>query len=192
MRASTCSPSASLRSCLSRRRSLTSPEDAGRAVSPERPLLAGFQELLRPAVVEALGDPTSRRHSSADAVLAAQAREHNPDLLLGRILLARLTPDVAYRRLGAVFQTYGFSVPQTLMSGNRHQPDPARRTRGGLLQPAGHSRTTYQPGFPRWLLPIAEQSNTIGIPKAIPTRSCHDRLGSALDRVCLAMRNPAP
>ena len=48
------------------------------------------------------------------------------------------------------------------------------------------------PGFPRWLLPIAEKSNTIGIPKAIPTRSCHDRLGSALDRVCLAMRNSAP
>ena len=38
------------------------------------------------------------------------------------------------------------------------------------------------PGFPRWLFPIAEKSNTIGIPKAIPTRSCHDRLGSALDR----------
>ena len=50
----------------------------------------------------------------------------------------------------------------------------------------------YKPGFPRWLLPIAEKSNTIGIPKAIPTRSCHDRLGSALDRVCLAMRNSAP
>ena len=50
----------------------------------------------------------------------------------------------------------------------------------------------YHPGFPRWLLPIAEKSNTIGIPKAIPTRSCHDRLGSALDRVCLAMRNSAP
>ena len=48
------------------------------------------------------------------------------------------------------------------------------------------------PGFPRWLLPIAEKSNTIGILKAIPTRSCHDRLGSALDRVCLAMRNSAP
>ena len=50
----------------------------------------------------------------------------------------------------------------------------------------------HYPGFPRWLLPIAEKSNTIGIPKAIPTRSCHDRLGSALDRVCLAMRNSAP
>ena len=37
----------------------------------------------------------------------------------------------------------------------------------------------FNPGFPRWLLPIAEKSNTIGIPKAIPTRSCHDRLGSA-------------
>ena len=32
---STCSASASLRSCISRRRSLTSPEDALRAVSPE-------------------------------------------------------------------------------------------------------------------------------------------------------------
>ena len=54
------------------------------------------------------------------------------------------------------------------------------------------ARNRFYPGFPRWLLPIAEKSNTTGIPKAIPTRSCHDRLGSALDRVCLAMRNSAP
>ena len=74
---------------------------------PRKPLLAGFQELLRPTIVQTFGDPLPAAQFG-DAVLAAQTREHNPDLLLGRILLARLTPDVAYRRLGAVFQTYGF------------------------------------------------------------------------------------
>ena len=63
---------------------------------------------------------------------------------------------------------------------------------GVWMDPDMNKYDTYHPGFPRWLLPIAEKSNTIGIPKAIPTRSCHDRLGSALDRVCLAMRNSAP
>ena len=60
-----------------------------------------------------------------------------------------------------------------------------------IVTGTGQAQRDY-PGFPRWLLPIAGKSNTIGIPKAIPTRSCHDRLGSALDRVCLAMRNSAP
>ena len=67
---------------------------------PRKPLLAGFQELLRPAVVEALGDPFPTAQLG-DAVLAAQAREHNPDLLFSRILLARLAPDIhAYIRQG--------------------------------------------------------------------------------------------
>ena len=67
---------------------------------PRKPLLAGFQELLRPAVVEALGDPFPTAQLG-DAVLAAQAREHNPDLLFSRISLARLAPDIhAYIRQG--------------------------------------------------------------------------------------------
>ena len=37
-----------------------------------------------------------------------EIRAHNPDLLFSRILLARLAPDVPYRRLGAVSQTHGF------------------------------------------------------------------------------------
>ena len=67
---------------------------------PRKPLLAGFQELLRPAVVEALGDPFPAAQLG-DAVLAAQVREHNPDLLFSRIFLARLAPDIhAYVRQG--------------------------------------------------------------------------------------------
>ena len=45
---------------------------------PRKPPLASFQELLRPAVLEALGDPFPTAQLG-DAVLAAQARKHNLD-----------------------------------------------------------------------------------------------------------------
>jgi len=45
-------------------------------------LLAGLEELLRPAIVEVLGDALLAAQLG-DAVLAAQAFEHDADLLLG-------------------------------------------------------------------------------------------------------------
>src|SRR5579863_10363187 len=47
------------------------------------PLLAGFEELLGPSVVEVLGDAFLAAELG-DAVLAAQAFKHDADLLLGR------------------------------------------------------------------------------------------------------------
>ena len=94
-------------SCISRRRFLTSPEDAWRAVSPESRSLPAFQELLRPAVVKALGDPLPAAQLG-DAVLAAQARQHNPDLLFSRILLACLAANISYRLVSTRRRTHGF------------------------------------------------------------------------------------
>jgi hypothetical protein len=62
-------------------------------------LLTGLQELLRPTVIEALRDafaPAELR----DAVLAAQAGEHDGDLLLRRVPLPGSTADVLHRLLG--------------------------------------------------------------------------------------------
>src|ERR1019366_7400182 len=69
--------------------------------------LASFQELFRPVVVEALGNalaPTQLR----DAVLTAKAVQHNTDLLLGRVLLARGSPNVLHDPLGRWLLALGF------------------------------------------------------------------------------------
>src|SRR5687768_16317189 len=55
------------------------------------PLLASFEEFLRPVVVQALGDPAAQR---GNRLLAAQALEHDADLLFSRILLAGRSADV--------------------------------------------------------------------------------------------------
>jgi hypothetical protein len=56
------------------------------------PPLASFQELLGPAVVEALGDALAAAQLG-DAHLAAQAVQHDADLLFGRVALARRPAD---------------------------------------------------------------------------------------------------
>jgi hypothetical protein len=63
-----------------------------RRVARQAPL-AGLQELLRPAVVLRRGDALTPAQLR-DAVLAAQTIQHDPDLLLGRKMPPRLTPDV--------------------------------------------------------------------------------------------------
>jgi hypothetical protein len=55
--------------------------------------LAGLQELFRPTVVEALGDALAAAQLG-DRVLAAQAVQHDADLLFGRVTLARRPADV--------------------------------------------------------------------------------------------------
>jgi hypothetical protein len=58
-----------------------------------KPLLAGFEELLGPTVVEVLGDALFPAELG-DAVLAAQAIEDDADLLLGREVPPGGSPDV--------------------------------------------------------------------------------------------------
>jgi len=53
-----------------------------------QPLLAGLQEVLRPAVIEILVDALLATQLG-DAVFATQPRNHNPDLLFRRVLPPR-------------------------------------------------------------------------------------------------------
>src|SRR5262245_22276789 len=64
-------------------------------------LLAGLQELLRPAVVHALRDAFLAAQLG-NAGLAAQALKHDADLLYGRVLPARRPPDIPDRLLRTV------------------------------------------------------------------------------------------
>src|SRR5690606_26883383 len=63
-------------------------------VSGEAPL-AGLHELLRPGVIQALGDPFLAAQLG-NAVLAAQAFQHDPDLVFGREVPTRRTPDILH------------------------------------------------------------------------------------------------
>src|SRR5271156_4021973 len=56
-------------------------------------LLASLQKVFRPAIVQVLCDPFAAAQLG-DTVLAAQAFQHDADLLFGRILLARRPSDV--------------------------------------------------------------------------------------------------
>jgi hypothetical protein len=68
-----------------------------------QPPLAGVEEVLRPAIADRGGDALAPTQLG-DAVLAAQALQHDADLLLGRELAARGPPDILEggfrRRLG--------------------------------------------------------------------------------------------
>ena len=63
-----------------------------------QPLLARLQEVLGPAIVEVLVDPFLAAQLG-HAVLAAQARDHDPDLVLSREVPAGCPPYIAYRLL---------------------------------------------------------------------------------------------
>src|SRR3712207_1763290 len=69
---------------------------------PRQALLAGFQKLLGPAVVQVLADALTPAQLG-DAVLAAQALQHDADLLFGRELPARGSADIAHDLFGRLF-----------------------------------------------------------------------------------------
>ena len=68
---------------------------------------ASLQELLRPHVIQTLGDPLTAAQLG-DAVLPAQAVQHDADLVLGGIMLARGAADVVHDPLGWGFMGQGF------------------------------------------------------------------------------------
>ena len=65
-------------------------------------LLAGFEELLRPAVIQALGDPLPPAQLG-DALFTSQAFQNNADLLLSGILASCCPADIAYGLLRTAF-----------------------------------------------------------------------------------------
>ena len=100
------SATTSLRAVASRRRSLTSSEGRGTRRVAGQALLAGLKKVFRPPIVEVLGNPFAAAQFG-DALFAAQAFQHDTDLLLGRILLARRPADVADDLLGRILRRIG-------------------------------------------------------------------------------------
>ena len=78
-----------------------------------KPALAGLHELLRPGVIQALGDAFLAAQLG-NAVFAAQAIQHDADLVLGRKVPSGLPPDVLHhplrRGLGKRFCIGGFGL----------------------------------------------------------------------------------
>src|SRR3954454_4234305 len=71
------------------------------------PLFAGVEELLGPAVIHRRRDPLAAAELG-DALLAAQALQHDADLLFSRKMPARRTPDVFDDLLCRRFYRLGF------------------------------------------------------------------------------------
>ncbi len=124
---SACSATTSFSSRDSRRRSLTSPgRRRPRRIASKTPL-ARLQELLRPGIIQALGDAFASAQFR-DAVLTAQTVQQNTDFLLGGILTARRPANVFYDLLGRQFRGSDFWLislldrydePEILLSSTR-------------------------------------------------------------------------
>jgi hypothetical protein len=113
-----------------------------RRVTRQTPL-PGLQELLRPAVIEALRN-TLPPAQLGNARLATQAVQDNPDLLLSRILLAGRPPNALHEPLGRSVGRTGFlshlvSLTVT-MSPKSSLPQPAKSV-SVALTPDKHGLT---------------------------------------------------
>src|SRR5436190_6952936 len=82
------------------------PANSTRRPTSDEYLLSSLQEVLRPAIVQVLRDPLAATQLG-NAVLAAQAFQNDPDLLLGRIVLARRPSDVLDNLLSRFLQWSG-------------------------------------------------------------------------------------
>src|SRR5690606_36833413 len=89
--------------------------------------LACLEELLRPAVIEALGD-TLTAAKAGDALLAAQARQDDPDLLLRGIVLPGLPLDPTDQPVGRVLRCSGCLVHLRSMVASMNQKSSVTQT----------------------------------------------------------------
>ena len=113
---SVSSATTSFRSRASRRRALTSPVRGLAGRIARKPLLAGSQEVLRPALMETLGDALAAA-LLGNAVFAAQAVEHDPDPLLRRTALARRAADILDKMCRHLFLRPGLLSQSSLLDG---------------------------------------------------------------------------
>src|ERR1700687_2863475 len=74
---------------------------------PRKASFSSLQELFRPSVIKALGNAFTPA-KFCNAVLAAQTVQHDADLLLRRILLARCSANVLHDPPGGRFGGSGF------------------------------------------------------------------------------------
>src|SRR5262249_47463062 len=77
---------------------------------PQQPLLAGFEELLAPPVIQVRGQ-TLAATQLRDALLAPQPLEHDADLLLRREPAARPPVDLPHDLLGPRSLAHRISLP---------------------------------------------------------------------------------
>ena len=90
---STISATSCFRSVFSLRRSLTSVDRRLAGHVADEPLLAGFEKLLAPAVIQ-IRRQALLAAQRGDAFFAPQALQHDPNLLFGRKPSAGLPPDL--------------------------------------------------------------------------------------------------
>ena len=70
-------------------------------------VLPSFKELLLPGIIQALGDALAATQRG-DTLLATQARQDDPDLLLGRIVLACLALYASDQLVSGILRCSGF------------------------------------------------------------------------------------
>ena len=90
---------------------------AARAVSPGQPFFPGFEELLRPAVIQALRD-TLLAAKLCNAVLTPKPGQDNPYPLFRRITLPRLTANVLDRALCGILMPLYLLSHRSLLKDN--------------------------------------------------------------------------
>src|SRR4029077_876194 len=73
----------------------TSPKRGRLISSHSQPLLPGFEKVLRPAIIKILDNPLTAA-KLCDALLAAQALQHDTDLFFGREFPPRHAADVLH------------------------------------------------------------------------------------------------
>src|SRR6202023_2658197 len=111
------------------------------------PLLPGLKEVFRPAVIQILDDPFTTAQLG-DALLAAQAFQHNADLLFCRELPACRPPDVFHDLFRRFLHRPGFLSHLRSLKGYDEPEILPSSTRPICLigADAGHPRRW----FPRW------------------------------------------
>src|SRR3954471_2689813 len=116
---------------------------------PGKPALACLKELLRPAVVQALGNPLAPAQLG-NAGFAANPVQHDSDLVFSRIVLARRAADVLYKLFGRPVRCPGFlshlrslngyDEPEILLS-SPHRFCPMSADAGHLILRKRHVKT---------------------------------------------------
>ena len=90
-------------------------------------VLAGLQELLRPGIVQALSNPLAAAQRG-NAFFAAQTSQDDPDLLLGRVVLARLAFNASDQLVSGILRCSGFLIHLRSLMASMNQKSSVAQT----------------------------------------------------------------